>query len=256
MKKHDPMLAKSWPCFVIKRMMRKSMILAAVLTMMETATALAQAVAVDLGLPSGTKWANMNVGATSPQESGLYFAWGETTGYTDKTTDGRQFDWANYKWMAEGQSSWKYINKYQNDDGQTEASWYENDGYKFVGDGLTVLEVTDDAAAANWGGDWRMPTIVEYQELLDNCTRKWVTIGKVRGRMFTSKNNGNAIFFPAAGCRYGDSLYGVGLGGYYWSASLSVGYSYDGCDLYFNSDDVGTDYGVRYDGLPVRAVLR
>ena len=152
MRKHDPMLAKSWPCFVIKRMMRKSMILAAVLTMMETATALAQAVAVDLGLPSGTKWANMNVGATSPQESGLYFAWGETTGYTDKTTDGRQFDWANYKWMAEGQSSWKYINKYQNDDGQTEASWYENDGYKFVGDGLTVLEVTDDAAAANWGG--------------------------------------------------------------------------------------------------------
>ena len=131
--------------------LRKSMILAAVLTVMGAATALAQVVAVDLGLPSGTKWANMNVGATSPQESGLYFAWGETTGYTSETTDGRQFDWANYKWMAEGQSSWKYISKYQIDDGLTEACWYEYDGYKFAGDSLTELEVADDAAAANWG---------------------------------------------------------------------------------------------------------
>lgn len=99
-------------------------------------------------------------------------------------------------------------------------------------------------------------TVPVIRELLDNCSRKWVTIGKVSGRKFTSKNNGNAIFFPAAGCRYGDDLYGVGLGGYYWSASLSVGNSCDACDLYFNSDDVGTDHGVRYDGLPVRAVLR
>ena len=130
---------------------RKSMILAAVLTVMGAATALAQVVAVDLGLPSGTKWANMNVGATSPQESGLYFAWGETTGYTSETTDGRQFDWANYKWMAEGQASWKYISKYQIDDGLTEACWYDYDGDKVAGDSLTVLEVADDAAAANWG---------------------------------------------------------------------------------------------------------
>ena len=226
----------------------------------DTGEAPAGAKAVDLGLPSGTKWANMNIGATSPQESGLYFAWGETTGYTSDTTDGRLFDWANYKWMADGQSDWMYINKYQIADGKTEACWYEYDwdivDYKFIGDSLTVLEVSDDAAAANWGGDWRMPTIEDYQELLANCTSEWITVGNVSGRKFTSKVNGNAIFFPAAGYRDGGSLDYVGARGFYWSASLSTSYSSRGRYLYFYSGDVSTGYGNRYFGQSVRAVLR
>ena len=277
--------------------MKKSMILAAVLTVMGAATALAQGIvvnktdgskvyfkasevvsvttygygeephapagaeAVDLGLPSGTKWANMNVGAEKPEDYGLYFAWGETTGYTSDTTDGRLFNWADYKWMAEGQSDWKYINKYQIADGKTEACWYEYDwdivDYKFVGDSLTVLEVADDAAAANWGGDWRMPTEADFQELLANCTSEWITVGNVSGRKFTSKVNGNAVFFPAAGCRYDGSLYDLGSLGRYWSASLSAGYSDSGRRLDFNSGDVDTSSGgYRCYGRSVRAVLR
>ena len=121
--------------------------------------------AVDLDLPSGTLWANMNVGATSPEDYGLYFAWGETTGYTG----GHSFDWASYKWMNEGQSNWRQVNKYQIDDWETEGCWYDSDG-NFIGDGKTVLDLEDDAAHANWGGDWRMPTIDEIKELIENTT--------------------------------------------------------------------------------------
>ena len=169
-----------------------------------TGNAPAGAVAVDLGLPSGTKWANMNVGAEKPEDYGLYFAWGETVGYTGDTSDGRLFDWANYKWMTKGQSDWKYINKYQTADGTTDACWYkynwDTGDYEFIGDSLTVLLPEDDAAHAYWGGDWRMPTNDEIKELVNNTTYEWITVGTVSGGKFTSKTNGNSIFLPAAGC--------------------------------------------------------
>ena len=235
-------------------------------TPVNTGEAPAGAKGVDLGLPSGTLWANMNIGATSPQEDGLYFAWGETTGYTSDTSDGRKFDWASYKWMTQGQSDWKYINKYQIADGNTSACWYQYDwdlvDYKFVGDGKKELDLADDAAYANWGGDWRMPTIDDFTELLNNTTNEWITVGTVKGRKFTSKKKNadgtyNSIFLPAAGYRSGASLGSQGTCGYYWSSSLDTSYTYDARKLYFHSGSACTSsYYSRYYGPSVRAVLR
>ena len=191
-------------------------------------------VAVDLGLPSGTKWANMNVGATSPEDYGLYFAWGETIGYTDGTTDSRSFNWASYKWMEYAQ-----MNKYQEDDGKT------------------VLDLEDDAAHANWGGDWRMPTFDEIEELLDNTTSEWTTVNGINGRKFTSKTNGNSVFLPVAGYRSGTSLSYQGQEGHYWSSSLYEYYTVYARYLTFYSLKAywGHNFN-RYVGLPVRPVLR
>lgn len=211
-------------------------------------------VAVDLGLPSGTKWANMNVGATAEEEYGLFFAWGETVGYSSSDTDdGRSFDWASYMWMTEGMSSKYGINKYQIEDNQTEACWYDT---KFIGDGKAELIPADDAAHANWGGDWYMPTYDEIKELLNNTTNEWTTLKGVSGRKFTSKKNGNAIFLPAAGGRNSSSLYSQGTSGYYWSSSLNTAYTYNARYLYFDSGGASTGNSIRYAGLSVRPVLR
>lgn len=163
--------------------------------------------AVDLGLPSGTKWANMNVGATSPEDYGLYFAWGETQGYTGDTTDGRSFDWASYKWCDGSRYSLiKYCTIW----------WYA----KSTEDNKTVLDLEDDAAHANWGGDWRMPTLDEIKELLNNTTSTRWKVNGIYGRKFTSEKNFKSIFLPAAGYRIDSSLDGQGQWGFYWSSSL------------------------------------
>lgn len=216
-------------------------------------TAPAAAEAVDLGLPSGTKWANMNVGAEAPEDYGLYFAWGETVGYGSDTSDGRSFDWASYKWMNEGKSDGSQINKYQIQDGQTSACWYQlNEDYEFIGDGKAVLNPEDDAAHANWGGDWRMPTYEDFQELLANTTSEWITVGTVTGRRFVSKTNGNSIFLPAAGYRSFSSLDSQSTFGYYWSSNLS--YSTLARLLGFHPEAVFTDGDGRYNGHCVRPV--
>ena len=172
--------------------------------------------AIDLGLPSGTLWANMNVGAERPEDYGLYFAWGETTGYTGDTSDGRSFDWESYKWCN---GSWKTLTKY-----------CTNSDYGMVDD-KTVLDPEDDAAHVNWGGDWRMPTLNEIQELLGNCYSEWTQVNGVNGRKFTSKTNGNSIFLPAAGYRYISSLYYAGSDGISWSSSLAEGGPYQAYGL-------------------------
>ena len=226
-------------------------------------TAPANAKAVDLGLPSGLKWANMNVGANSPQENGLYFAWGETTGYTGDTSDGRKFDWASYKWMTPDSTTWMGVNKYQLKDGETSAVWYVYDrdilGYKFVGDGKATLDPEDDAAHVNWGGKWRMPTYDEIKELLDNTTSEWITVGTVKGRKFTSKvknSDGtyNSIFIPAAGSRYDARLYYEGTCGYVWSSSVNPWDSSIARVLYFDSSKADCYGGDRYEGQSVRPV--
>ena len=194
------------------------------------------------------------MGAGSPEEYGLYFAWGETQGYTGDTSDGRSFDWASYKWMNPGQSSWEQINKYTFADGQTSACWY-SDG-TFVGDGLTELLPEDDAATANWGGDWRMPSRDQIDELINSeyTTTEWTTQNGVNGRKITSKSNGNSIFLPAAGCRYGTSLYNAGSYGDVWSRSLGTDSSDSAYSLDFGSGNIGWgDYG-RYIGQSVRPV--
>lgn len=92
-----------------------------------------------------------------------------------------------------------------------------------MGDGLSVLQPEDDAATANWAGDWRMPTYENFVELMDNTTQEWMTFAGVSGMMFTSKADGNTnfIFLPAAGGCYDTSLYDQGTYGFYWSATVS-----------------------------------
>ena len=189
---------------------------------------------VDLGLPSGLKWATCNVGANAPEEYGDYFAWGEVE---PKTT----YDWSTYKWC-----NGSY-------DTQTK---YCTDSYYGTVDNKTQLELSDDAARANWGGSWRMPTTEEQQELINNCTWTWTTQNGVNGYKVTSKKNGNSIFLPAAGYRIDSSLYDVGSYGYYWSSSLYTDYPYYACGLFFGSDYVGWNGDSRYFGRSVRPVCQ
>ena len=188
---------------------------------------------IDLGLPSGTKWAICNVGATKPEEYGSYYAWGETE---PKPT----YDWSTYKWC--------------NGDYDTQTKYCTDSSYGTV-DNKTMLELADDAARANWGGAWRMPTDAEWTELRENCTWTWTIKNGVNGYEVKSGANGNSIFLPAAGCRGDDDLDDAGYGGYYWSSSLCTGYPEDAWRVYFDSDDVSRDYYCRYYGRSVRPVL-
>ncbi len=212
--------------------------------------------AINLGLPSGTLWANCNIGAASPEDYGLYFAWGETQGYTSNTSDGRSFDWASYKWMNAGQSSGQQINKYTfaDGDGSTYSCWYK-DGL-FVGDGLTELLPEDDAATLNWGSGWQMPSIEQFEELINSSytTTELSTVNGVSGRKITSKSNGNSIFLPLAGFRYDKSFGSAGIYGNYWSRSLSAYFSENACILDISSDYIKTNFASRFRGYCVRPV--
>ncbi|MGN0029080.1 MAG: hypothetical protein ACI35Q_05035, partial [Marinilabiliaceae bacterium] len=193
--------------------------------------------AVDLGLPSGTLWAPYNVGATKPGEAGAYFAWGETTAK-------ESYDWGTYKWMKEGESDWTHITKYAADDDQITADWYTD--VKFVGDSKTSLEAADDAAAQNWGGNWRMPTRAQLNELFTESTTEWKEAdwdanGSLAGYLLTGPN-GKRLFLPAAGGRWDSSLDNVGSYGFYWSAELRSDYSLNARGLYFGSGYFGSGY--------------
>ena len=192
---------------------------------------------VDLGLTSGTLWATMNVGATSPEDYGDYFAWGEVTGYDSGKTS---FSWSNYKYCNGSSSS---MTKY-----------CTSSGYGSV-DNKTELELSDDAARQNWGGSWRMPSEEQFKELVNECTWKWTTQNGVYGYRVSSKKNSNSVFFPAAGYR-GASLDLAGSDGNYWSRSLYESYSSGAYHLGFRSSDVNPSYyGSRYYGQSVRPVL-
>jgi hypothetical protein len=190
---------------------------------------------VDMGLPSGTLWATMNIGASSPEDYGDYFAWGETT---PKDV----YNWSTYQWC--------------NGSNTTLTKYCTNSSYSYNGltDGKTELDPEDDAATANWGSEWRMPSLEQIQELRNNCTSEWTTRNGVNGRLFTSNINGAALFLPAAGYRWASSLGSVGSGGAYWSRTLynsDPNYAYY---LDFYSDDVDWYYYFRDDGFTVRAV--
>ena len=203
---------------------------------------------VDLGLPSGTKWAACNLGATKPEEYGDYDAWGETKGKTS-------FYWRNYTWMQQGKANWKYITKYTFDDGKTECIWYDADK-KFIGDGKTSLEPKDDAATAKLGSRWRIPTPDDFQELINNCNWEWEELNGVKGHKVTG-NNGNFIFLPAAGYNDGSRVEGAGDGGFFWSNSLSSIDSGLADNLNFSSTKVPTiNHKGREIGISVRAVRK
>ena len=181
--------------------------------------------AVDLALPSGVLWADKNIGATTPYEDGLYFSWGNITGHTGD--DGYDFGTDN------------------------EGPYASTPGAEMTGNIPT--NTTYDAARHNMGAPWRMPTVGEFQELAVNCDSEWTDEDGVAGRRFTSRINGNSIFFPASGYRSGTGLGSRGSNGIYWSASLRSQTS--GYNLYFISGgvDPAYDYG-RFNGFSVRAV--
>ena len=181
---------------------------------------------IDLGLPSGVRWADFNVGATKPEEYGGYYAWGET-GVKD------DYKKATYK-LLNGNAYSKYCSD----------------------DNKTTLELVDDVANVLWGGDWRMPTLSEVNELKDNCEWEWTSVNGIDGYKVTGPN-GNSIFLPAAGYCIGTQLNNVGTLGYYWSSSAYRNYWDNVFDLEFNSSKVptsGYDCKYRYYGLTVRPV--
>lgn len=161
---------------------------------------------VDLGL--SVKWATCNVGSSTPEDYGNYYAWGETSPKTSAYT---------------------------------------------YSDNPTTLPASADAATANWGGGWRMPTKEECEELLNNCTWQWTTLNGVNGCLVTG-TNGNTIFLPAAGGRSGTGTFSVGSEGQYWSGSvIDSRYAWL---LYFGSDGHGMSDQGRVYGLSVRAVCQ
>ena len=189
---------------------------------------------VDLGLPSGTLWATCNVGATTPEGYGDYFAWGETQAKAI-------YDWGTYK-FAEG--DYHQMTKY------CDKSFY---GYNGFTDNLTVLQPGDDAATANWGSGWCIPSMEQWQELYEKTTVKWTTQNGVCGWLFTASNS-NSLFLPAAGDRWGNELYGVGRFGYYWSSSCFTNFPINANCRHFDSDGYGKSACGRYLGRSVRAV--
>ena len=185
---------------------------------------------VDLGLPSGTKWATCNVGASKPEEYGDYFAWGETT---TKST----YNWSTYFDTDDGGKTFKK--------------------YNIFNDGLGMLKPADDAAAVNWGSGWQMPSEAQIDELYNSSytTTELMHVNGVYGLKITSKTNGNSIFLPAAGARSDTSLYNAGSDGNYWSSSLDPANDDRAGKLGFSSGDWNWEpYTRRYYGLSVRAV--
>lgn len=207
---------------------------------------------VDLGLPSGTLWATMNIGAKSPEGTGLYFAWGETYGYESGR---RYFALTNYKWF-----NWE---EYQSTKEYNQYTKYCTDSSYGVVDNKIELEIEDDAARQNWGGTWRMPSLDQIDELINECTSEWVCINGQNGRKITSKHNGNSIFVPAVGLCNGYRLDEENLTGYYLSRYL--GYYTDSSGILYHTSTVsylfveqagvGRSFGQRCWGHVIRPVF-
>ena len=197
----------------------------------------------------GLKWATMNVGATAVTDTGLYFQWGDTTGYVaanvgaSGTTDAKPFVWADYK-FGNGTTS----------PGTTGQTKYNST------DSKTVLDKCDDAARVNWGGAWRMPTTAEFQALGTAITSAWTNnynSSGVPGLVLTDKTDSSKkLFFPAAGNCSNGSVHSVGYGNY-WSSSLLTSNVSRAYYLNFGSSIIidWQSYTYRYYGFPVRGVL-
>ena len=158
-----------------------------------------EAIAVDMGLPSGTLWCDRNVGAKSPEDYGAFFSWGNTDPHYPNRDN---MDWGD------------------DDDGfdySFDSDTYEKTaGYKLEGN----IDMAHDAARVNMGEPWQMPTEEQIKELFDNCNWVRKTINGINGYLVTSKINGNVIFFPASGYGYGSAWNSRGSNGLYWSSSL------------------------------------
>ena len=187
---------------------------------------------IDLGLPSGTKWACCNVGATTPEGYGGYYAWGETEEKNYYSCDTYQY-WTD----SDGNGYW--------------------DSNEFTNLGSDIAGTGYDVAHVKWGGSWVMPSLDQILELLNKCTYTWTSKNGVKGGQFTGPSGGT-IFLPAAGYRWYGNLDGAGSYGYYWSSAQSPSRSYRAYDLDFSSGraDCNDYYGDRYYGHTVRPVSR
>lgn len=228
---------------------------------------------VDLGLPSGTLWRNRNIGAETPEDPGLFFAWGETVGYAPENVgnvDGqKKFSWDDYKYGSAYNKLTKYINN----------ASYCADGV--TPDNKLVLDPEDDAATVNLGGGAFMPTHEHCQELFQNTDKVLVlTDGseieykgseadyfnwpsnnyngndvKLKGVKFVNRTDPSKfIFVPAAGGAYDGGVSVVGVGGVFWSSSLYGDYADSVWFCYFSDGVALVGYDDRCYGYSVRAV--
>ena len=167
---------------------------------------------IDLGLPSGTKWACCNVGANKPEDYGGYYAWGEIE---EKTV----YNEVTYQYCT-------------GEDTNGDGLYDKDSSYQNLGSDIASTQY--DVAHMKWGGSWVMPSVSQFEELLVNCTSTWTTREGVYGRQYTGPSGG-AIFMPAAGYRWTGYLGDAGLYGSYWSSSLDPSNSYGAYYLYFYS---------------------
>ena len=188
---------------------------------------------VDLGLPSGTIWTCCNLGASSPEGNGNYYAWGETTTKT-----------------YYGPSTYMFAKV--NDEGILDPATGKKYSYDIIGH--EIAGTTFDVVTANKGKSWSVPTLVQFQELFDNTNSEWVTKNGVQGRRFTSMITGKSIFLPAGGCRWHDEVASEDGIGYYWTSSLLVPYPNNAYTFGFSSDKAYIHYYSRDFGQPVRPV--
>ncbi|MBR4730163.1 MAG: formylglycine-generating enzyme family protein [Prevotella sp.] len=189
---------------------------------------------IDLGLPSGTKWANMNVGASRPEEYGKYFAWGETL-------EKGSYTWDNY--MCPEATCGKSGDPV----------------FDLVGDKADIAGTKFDAATINWGASWEMPTAKQIEELFFNCNSSLVTINGVVCRKLKSQINGNEIIFPLAGARWYESFAYEGTLGYYWSSTLRQGGYVSPGRFIVRENDHGWGWSMggendRFSAFPIRPV--
>lgn len=217
--------------------------------------------AVDLDLPSGTLWADRNVGASSPEDFGLYFSWGNV--------DGHRGVYNEYEDQWEIEDGYIFGGSYSNN------TWTGGSYSKTLGSTLTSDIIPGaaayDAARANLGTPWMMPTRVQMQELIENTTHSVIESNGVIGMLFTSNSNGNSIFLPSAGYANQNYIYNVGKessgggsssggggGGYTGGGQLySVNKYSDNIHAYllqFGGGAVLTPYEYRYWGCSIRAV--
>ena len=180
--------------------------------------------AIDLALPSGTYWASHNVGASKPEEVGNYYAWGETETKTSYT-------WSNYAHCDGSEGTCHNIG---NDIGGTNY----------------------DVAHVKWGGNWQIPSLAQWQEMIASCSRETTSVNGVNGLKLTSRKNGNSIFLPYTGAKWDDGCYNT-ESIFCWLSTMStkgVAYPY-----YLTYQGMGIGFGRDYErfiGLPIRPVMK
>lgn len=193
---------------------------------------------IDLGLPSGTLWATMNIGASTPEQRGDYFAWGETK-------PKKEYSWNSYKYSLRDNSKFFHENQ------QTKYCTQEDAG---TVDNKTELEPTDDAAATNWGSEWRMPSREQWKELCDKCEWKKTTFPDRKQVFRVTGPNGNVLILPCGGNFMGDGVLKITGEAYacYWSRTLNTYIDNTSAESMQNAEV--NQSSLRYLGLLVRAV--